>query len=148
MSNLGPFHRRGVPGGPGAEVTVLPIAGRASGSERVIEASLLDAGETASELELLRTVASGLGVLWGQDDLGTWAVVPNEPRSAFIAEPAPAGELPHALYREDDNGARFLIARYATQAEAEAKAAELARGGHKQGYFLETTQSCHLCHAK
>ena len=139
MANHGPFFRSGVPGGPGAQVSILPISGRASGSYKVIEASLLDAGETATELELLRTAASGLGVVWGQDELGAWAVVPNEPRSAFATAPAPAIELPHALYREDDNGARFLIARYATQAEAEAKAAELARGGHKQAYFVESS---------
>jgi len=138
MPNHGPFHRRGAPGGPGCEVSVLPISGRRPGSSEVIEACLLDAGEKASELELLRTVASGLGVAWGRDDLGAWAMVPNEPRSVFAAAPEPPTELPHALYREDDNGARFLIARYATQAEAEAKAAELARGGHKQGYFVET----------
>jgi hypothetical protein len=133
-----PFFRSGVPGGPGAQVSILPISGRASGSDKVIEASLLDAGETATELELLRTVASGLGVVWGRDELGVWAVVPNEPRSAFATAQEPAIELPYALYREDDNGARFLIARYATQAEAEAKAAELARGGHKQAYFVES----------
>lgn len=138
MSEHGPFHRRGAPGGPGAEVSVLSISGRRLGSDEVIEASLLDAGEKASELELLRTVASGLGVVWGRDDLGAWAMVPNEPRSAFATSPEPPTELPHALYREDDNGARFLIARYATQAEAEAKAAELARGGHKQAYFVES----------
>lgn len=116
---------------------MLSISGRRPGSDEVIEASLLNAGKKASELELLRTVASGLGVVWGQDELGAWAVVPNEPRSAFVISPEPPTELPHALYREDDNGARFLVARYATQAEAEAKAAELARGGHKQGYFVE-----------
>lgn len=143
MSNHGPFHRRGAPGGPGAGVSVLPISGRRPGTGEVIEACLLDAGERASELELLRTVASGLGVVWGQDDLGAWAMVPNEPRSAFATSPEPPTELPHALYREDDNGARFLIARYATQAEAEAKAAELARGGHKQGYFVETNRQSH-----
>ena len=143
MSNHGPFHRRGAPGGPGAGVSVLPISGRRPGTGEVIEACLLDAGERASELELLRTVASGLGVVWGQDDLGAWAMVPNEPRSAFVTSPEPPTELPHALYREDDNGARFLIARYATQAEAEAKAAELARGGHKQGYFVETNRQSH-----
>lgn len=137
MSNHGPFHRRGAPGGPGAEVSVLPISGRRPGSDEVIEAGLLDAGEKASELELLRTVASGLGVVWGQDDLGARAVVPTEPRSAFTTAAEAPIDLPHALYREDDNGARFLIARYATQAEAEAKAAELARGGHKQAYFVE-----------
>ncbi len=62
----------------GAEVSILPISGRASGSDQVIEASLLDAGEKASELGLLRTVASGLGIVWGRDDLGAWAMVPNE----------------------------------------------------------------------
>lgn len=36
-----------------------------------------------------------------------------------------------------DKGTHFLIARFATQAEAEAKAAELARGGHKQHYFVQ-----------
>lgn len=143
MPNHGPFFRSGTPGGPGAQVVILPISGQASGTDRVIEASLLDAGETATELELLRTVASGLGVVWGQDDLGVWAVVPNQPSSAFAAAQEPTSELPHALYREDDNGARFLIARYATQAEAEAKAAELARGGHKQGYFVETNRQSH-----
>jgi hypothetical protein len=73
---------------------ILPISGRASGSNRVIEASLLDAGETGTELELLRTVASGLGVVWGSDELGVWAVVPNEPSSAFAAAQEPANELP------------------------------------------------------
>lgn len=67
-------------------------------------------------------------------------MVPNESRSAFAAAQEPAIELPHALYREDDNGARFLIARYSTQAEAEAKATELARGGHKQAYFVEPSK--------
>ena len=137
MPSHGPFHRRGAPGGPGAKVSILPISGRASGSDRVIEASLLDAGDTASELELLRTVASGLGIVWGRDELGAWAVVPNEPHSAFAAPPAAKADFPHALYREDDNGARFFIARFATEAEAQAKATELARGGHKQGYFVE-----------
>lgn len=46
MANHGPCHRRGAPGGPGAQVSILPISGRASASNRVIEASLLDAGQT------------------------------------------------------------------------------------------------------
>ena len=92
MANHGPFFRSGVPGGPGAQVSILPLSGRASGSYKVIEASLLDAGETATELELLRTAASGLGVVWGQDELGAWAVVPNEP-----APPSP----PHRHLRSN-----------------------------------------------
>jgi hypothetical protein len=133
MADHGPFHRLGAPGGPGCEVAVLPIRGRAAASDRVMEASLLDGGPKASELELLRTVAAGLGVSWGHDDFGWWAVVPNEVQSSFKEPQA----LPHALYREDDNGVRFLIDRFATQSEAEAKAAELAIGGHKQCYFVE-----------
>lgn len=84
-------------------------------------------------IEAVRAV----GVVWGRDELGAWAVVPNEPRSAF----APSSSESFALYREDDNGARFLIARYATRAEADTKAAELARGGHKQGYSVECGQA-------
>ena len=119
--------------GPGCEVSVLPISGRRPGRGEVIEACLLDAGKKASELELLRSVASVLGVVWGLDDLGAWAMVPNEPQSALVAPPAAEPDLPNALYREDDNGARFLIARFATQAKAD----ELERGGHKQGCFVK-----------
>jgi hypothetical protein len=43
----------------------------------------------------------------------------------------------YALFREDDNGARFLIAHFDTREEAENRAAELAQGGHKQHYFIE-----------
>jgi hypothetical protein len=39
-------------------------------------AYLLDTAANASELELLRTVANAVGVRWGKDDLGWWAVVP------------------------------------------------------------------------
>ncbi|MFM2165875.1 MAG: hypothetical protein RIS79_246 [Verrucomicrobiota bacterium] len=80
--------------GPGCEVSVLPISGRRPGRGEVIEACLLDAGKKASELELLRTVASGLGVVWGRDDLGAWAMVPNKPQSAFAAPPATEPDLP------------------------------------------------------
>jgi hypothetical protein len=72
----GPFHRVGSPGGPGCPVGELPIrVRRPDGS--LGSAVLLDAGLEANELELLRTVAEGLGVRWGRDDLGWWAVVPS-----------------------------------------------------------------------
>jgi hypothetical protein len=74
----GPFHRVGSPGGPGCPVGELPIQfRRPDGSFG--SAVLLDAGPNATELELLRTVAEGLGVRWGHDDLGWWAVVPSGP---------------------------------------------------------------------
>ena len=69
-----PYHRLGEPGGPGCPVTPLAITMRApDGSE--VAGHLLDAGKDASELELLRTIAQGLGVRWGHDDFGWWAVV-------------------------------------------------------------------------
>ena len=40
-----------------------------------IAGHLLDAGKDATELELLRTVAQGLGVRWGHDEFGWWAAV-------------------------------------------------------------------------
>jgi hypothetical protein len=78
----GPFHRRGQPGGPGCSVGVLPVTG-VSPDGTTVGASLVDAPHEASEIELLRTVASALGVAWGKDDLGWWAAVPNIPISQF-----------------------------------------------------------------
>jgi hypothetical protein len=72
----GPYHRLGEPGGPGCPVNAITITLRGSDGSPV-PARLLDAGTEATELELLRTVAQGLGVRWGHDDLGWWAVVPN-----------------------------------------------------------------------
>jgi hypothetical protein len=43
----------------------------------------------------------------------------------------------YALFRMDDNGVTFLIAEFGTREEAEHRASELARGGHKQHYFVE-----------
>lgn len=74
--NHGPYNRRGAPGGEGCQVTALSITMRgADGAER--PAHLLDAGTEATEIELLRTVAHGLGVKWGHDDFGWWAAVPS-----------------------------------------------------------------------
>lgn len=72
----GPYHRRGQPGGPGCAVRVLAITLRGADGQPV-DAELLDAGRSASEIELLRTLASRLGMLWGHDDFGWWAAVPR-----------------------------------------------------------------------
>ena len=76
-SSHGPFHRRGEPGGPGCNVTSIEVVGKAPGGEPQ-HCHLLDAGTNASEVELLRTVCAGLGVHWGHDEFGWWAVVPTE----------------------------------------------------------------------
>lgn len=54
-----------------------------------------------------------------------------------------AQAVPHDLFREDDNGARFLIARYASREAAEEFAEELTRRGHKQLYFVEPVEGEH-----
>ena len=72
----GPYHRTGTPGGHGCPVGTLPITVCGSDGQPV-PAYLLDAGTDASELELLRTVAKGLSVQWGCDNLGWWATVPR-----------------------------------------------------------------------
>jgi hypothetical protein len=73
----GPFHRLGEPGGPGCAVGVLPISLKGPDG-LLVAASLLDAGTDATELELLRTVATQFGVRWGRDDHGWWAAVPSQ----------------------------------------------------------------------
>lgn len=81
MSKYGPCHRTGTPGGPGCPVASLPITLKAAGGS-LLPANLLDTGPASSELELLRTVAKGLGINWGKDDLGWWAILPSPPPSA------------------------------------------------------------------
>jgi len=76
MSKYGPCHRTGEPGAPGCKLAALSITTRASDGSP-IPAYLLNAEDTASELEMLRSIASGLGAKWGKDDLGWWAVVPR-----------------------------------------------------------------------
>ncbi|MFJ2606711.1 SPOR domain-containing protein [Streptomyces sp. NPDC087425] len=45
--------------------------------------------------------------------------------------------LPWRLIREDDNGNRYSVGRYATRAEAERTADRLDARGHKQMYWVE-----------
>ena len=133
MSMHGPFHRLGGPGGPGCRVGVLAVKGKAA------DASLLDAGPGSNEIELLRTVAHGLGVLWGQDELGWWAAVPVNPTSQFAVPHSETESIAnnYALYRTDDNGVTFLVAEFRTREEAERRASELTQSAHKQHYFIE-----------
>lgn len=72
----GPYHRTGVAGGPGCAVSSLPV--QITGPDgSPIPAHLLDAGPQATEVELLRTIVQGMGIRWGHDGSGWWAVVPN-----------------------------------------------------------------------
>lgn len=75
-TNHGPYHRLGEPGGPGCEVTPLPVVGKSPSGEDA-RATLLSTHTTATEVELLRTIAYTLGIRWGHDEFGWWAVVPD-----------------------------------------------------------------------
>lgn len=43
---------------------------------------------------------------------------------------------PFELWRQDDNGHRFLVGRYETLDAAERRLAELTRAQHKQSYWI------------
>ncbi|MFF3212007.1 SPOR domain-containing protein [Streptomyces sp. NPDC002886] len=45
--------------------------------------------------------------------------------------------LPWLVIREDDNGNRYRVGRYATRAEAQKVADSLESRGHKQLYWIE-----------
>ena len=72
----GPYHRLGEPGGPGCAVTPLTVVGKGPSGEPA-PATLLSTHPTATEVELLRTIAHTLGIQWGHDEFGWWAVVPD-----------------------------------------------------------------------
>lgn len=44
--------------------------------------------------------------------------------------------MPIELWRQDDNGNRFLVGTFADRADAEARLRELTRGVHKQIYWI------------
>ena len=121
------YHRRGKPGGPGCPLGVWPVQSRdaAGGMQSFV---LLDAGKQSSEIELLRTVASRMGVKWGQDELGWWAA-------------APVPDFPSwSVWRQDDNGNRFLMKANVTQSEASGAVDHYQSLGHKQHYWAENSR--------
>jgi hypothetical protein len=91
---------------------------------------LLDAGKEASEVELLRTIAKQLGVNWGHDDLGWWAVVLDDDHTETERND-------FCVYRQDDNGNKFLVESNLTESEANKISNALESTGHKQMYWVE-----------
>ena len=118
------YHRRGEPGGPGCPVSVLPVQSR-DAEGNLHSCVLLAAGIEAGELELLRTIAARLGAKWGKDDLGWWAA---------LARP----DFPSwSVWRQDDNGNRFLLRANLTKEEAPRVIQHFESLGHKQHYWAE-----------
>jgi len=76
VTQIGSFNRVGTPGGPPAELSASAISLPGFNGEPT-PAHLLDAGADSSEVALLRAVCAGIGVTWGHDEQGWWAVVPG-----------------------------------------------------------------------
>lgn len=123
----GPFYRRGEPAGPGCPVSILPISVQGDQGES-IAAQLLDAGKESTELELLRTIASRLGVQWGRDDFGWWAVVRKADFPTW------------AVWRQDDAGNEYLVDANLSESQARAMVSEFEARGHKQAYWCGDTK--------
>jgi hypothetical protein len=160
----GLFHRKGKPGGPSCEVVILPVVIKGANGNPV-RPNLIDAGG-GSEIELLRTVAQGWGIKWGQDELGWWAAVPRDtieqhfeqpsdtavtwcpvnavawkPHSSIdekdvLAKKTTAQPMAWAVWRQDDHGNRFEVSRGHSHVEALRLVAEFEAKGHKQYYWV------------
>lgn len=118
----GPYHRTGAPGGPGCPVGVLPTFAKGTDGYS-LPCDLLDAGEHSTELQLLRTVATGFGAQWGVDEFGWWAAVPGHSFPSW------------AVWRQDDGGTRYLVAANLSEAQATAMVADYEARGHKQTFW-------------
>ena len=122
MTSENPYHRLGEPGGPTCRLAVMPISIRGADGE-LAPAELLDAGTERSEVELLRTIVSRMGMQWGHDDFGWWAVVRG-------------GGFPSwAVWRQDDSGTKYPVESNLTEPQAHALVAEFEAKGHKQAYW-------------
>jgi hypothetical protein len=116
---------------------MIPVQGKAPDGT-ITYSSLLDAGSEANEIELLRTVASGLEVIWGHDEFGWWAAVPSSPTSKFAA--ASGSSSRYALFREDDNGVRFLIAHFDSRGGASIEPASRSQSPNCEAPLAKTHQ--------
>ena len=123
-----PYHRLGEPGGDGCPVGVLQVATKDSNGQ-TIDAQLLDGGADVSEVELLRTIVSRLGVQWGKDELGWWALVRETDFPSL------------AVWRQDDSGNEYLMASNINKVDAENLVAECTAKGHKQTYWCSDTKN-------
>lgn len=130
--DYGPFNRRGGPGGPASPVVCIPVVRRRHDGTR--EERILVDGQHGGEIELLRAIVANLGVVWGGDDLGWWAAVPNGPMAFELERPS---EQTWAVWRQDDNGNAFRISGGHSAADAERICAEFEARGHKQHYWKQ-----------
>jgi hypothetical protein len=58
-----------------------------------------------------------------------------DPRASIIVRVDPRDQV-WIVWRQDDNGNRFEVARFTSRAEADALAAQMEARGHKQTYWV------------
>ena len=122
----GIYNRLGKSGGLGCPVSILDISYKQL--VQSVQGELICASKSASELELLRTVATKLNAQWGKDDLGWWAVIEKKVSNNWN------------VYRQDDNANEFLIASDLTETEANQMAYKFEAKGHKQIYWVSESK--------
>lgn len=124
MPEQSKYHRIGEPGGPGCPVGILDVEFTGPTADR-IPGELLDGGKDSTELELLRTVASRLGVKWGQDEFGWCAALEKSKVTDWT------------VWRQDDNGQKYVVEANLNETDASLLVAELEASAHKQTYWAE-----------
>ncbi|MAS94409.1 MAG: hypothetical protein CMO55_14515 [Verrucomicrobiales bacterium] len=118
------FHRLGGPGMPSCRVVAVDIEYRDANGV-LHDGELIDPETEATELDLLRSVAHRLGVHWGEDEFGWWSVLPKAKITDWV------------VWRQDDNGQRYVVERNLNEQDAELMVAEMEASAHKQTYWAE-----------
>src|SRR5689334_3051682 len=119
----GPYFRQGQPGGPPCRISWMEVLGRPSNGTAE-EIFFVNAQDGATEVELLRAIVARLGIRWGCDTLGWWAASPVHGLGLRLSREDEVRTRPWAVWRQDDNGNRFLVSEGHSQAEAERIVAE------------------------
>ncbi len=127
--------RSGAPGGPTCEISYQTIETKSEDGTIHQDFLITPAGE-ASEVELLRTIAQRLKIRWGQDEQGWWATVPKKTSTSQFSTEVSTQAENWAVWRQDDNGNRFLISAGHSRGKAEKIAQEFEARGHKQMYWV------------
>ncbi len=101
---------------------------------------MLTALDDGGEVELLRATAEKMGIQWGRDDGGWWALMPAaDGRGPAMVWPTVEidGDKGWAVWRQDDNGNRFLVRDALSKDDAHQTALRFEARGHKQTYWIE-----------
>jgi ribose 5-phosphate isomerase B len=122
---------------PGVRAALCTDAYTAGGARRWNDANVLALSLRLTSMPLLAEILDAwfdTGPSEAPDDRANVAHLARigAPETEVAAQPR------HVLMRQDDNGNRFVVAHYATRAEADSAADDFEARGHKQLYWVET----------